>query len=304
MSKIAALLAQQELFNRYVSVEARPLAAFHFSSIVAWSDFFDFNFEIIDERLCVFASHEPGTFLYLPPLGGALSQLTVDACFERMGPVSIGRRVARIENLAAGDLNGLDLGRLDCRQKADEYLYRKADIVMMAGHGYKSQRHDINQLHKRHQVQYLPYLPQHLDQCLDLYARWSANRRQHSGDVVYQAMLEDNAKAHHLILQHQDLLGLEGRVVMVEGKLCAYSFGYPLNAGTFCVLLEVTDLAINGLSAFIFQQFCADPCWQNFEYVNTMDDFGLPNVARAKQAYHPLQLIPSYTIYPRAVKAR
>jgi len=27
-----------------------------------------------------------------------------------------------------------------------------------------------------------------------------------------------------------------------------------------------------------------------------MDDFGMPNVARAKQAYHPSELISSYTV--------
>ncbi len=300
MSKIAALFAQQELFNRYISVQERSLSAFHFSSLVAWSDFFDFSFEIIDGRLCIFAVHEPGSFLYLPPLGGIVSQAVVDACFERMGQASRVARVARIENVVQAECNSLDVTRLDCIFKADEYLYRKADIALMSGGNYKSQRHDINHLHKRHQVQYLRYEPKHLGHCLDLYERWSANRRLHNNDTVYQAMLEDNAKAHRLILQHERLLGLEGRVVMADGKLCAYSFGYPLNAGTFCVLLEISDLEVKGAGSFIFQQFCADPCWQDFNYVNAMDDFGLPNVARAKQAYHPVQLIPSYTIYPRA----
>lgn len=301
MSKAADLFARQDLFNQYLACEDPQLSAFHFSSLLAWADFFDFSFEVIDERLCVFAHHAPGSFLYLPPLGGPLQQATLDKCFEQMGQLSISRRVARVENLTAQQIALLTPGVFDCQPKANEYLYRKADIATLSGNAYKAKRHDINHLHKSCQPHYQCYGHEHLTQCLDLYGCWAANRRGHSRDMVYQAMLEDGAQAHALILQHYKSLGLEGRVVLLDGKVCAYSFGYRLNTDTFCVLLEVTDLTVPGLGSFIFQQFCVDPIWQGFEWVNAMDDFGLPNVARAKQSYHPVKLIPSYTIYPQAV---
>ena len=41
----------------------------------------------------------------------------------------------------------------------------------------------------------------------------------------------------------------------------------------------------------MFKSFCADQELKDFSRINTMDDFAMPNVARAKQAYHPSELI-------------
>jgi hypothetical protein len=46
----------------------------------------------------------------------------------------------------------------------------------------------------------------------------------------------------------------------------------------------------------MFKSFCADEQLTDFSQINTMDDFAMPNVARAKQAYHPSELISSYSV--------
>ncbi len=298
MKDYAKLLASKPLFDQYVARRTYQLSTFHFSSLLAWSDFFDFTFEVIDDNLCVFARHAPGNFLYLPPLGGEVTLPVAEQCLSRMSHSS--RGVARIENLEEAMCGLFAFKPFDIKKKADEYVYRKANITALAGGAYKAQRHDINRLMQHHKPVYGPYIhEQHFSACLDLYERWAQNRKAHCDDPIYQAMIDDNRLAHERILQYHDGLGVIGRVLTIDSQVVAYSFGYPLNCDTFCVLLEVTDLSKTGLAALMFKRFCADDVWANYTFVNAMDDFGMPQVAQTKQAYHPVVLIPSYTLYPR-----
>ena len=85
-----------------------------------------------------------------------------------------------------------------------------------------------------------------------------------------------------------------GRVVEVNGQVAAYTFGYQLNATTFCVLFEIADRQVKGLGAYIFREFCRE--LEPYEFINTMDDSGLDGLRRAKLAYHPIRLVESYIV--------
>ena len=97
-------------------------------------------------------------------------------------------------------------------------------------------------------------------------------RRLRSGgnEPVFLAMLEENRGVHKSIFQYYKELGLMGRVVLVDGALAGYTFGYSLNNETFCVLVEVVNLSIKGLSVFIFSSFCTDAALRSFKYINVI----------------------------------
>ncbi len=287
----ADLLAHKPLFDDFCSRDECGVSCYHFVSVFAWQEFFEFTFQVINERLCVYAHQPGGSFLYLPPIGGPIDVPTLAECFRGMvqGPM------ARVENICDNQLPGLEFAGYNALHKADEYVYRKSDISGLRGNAYKSQRHDVN-LALKHQPIFEEYRPQYRSACVALYERWAADRRGRKDDSVYLAMLVDNHRVHTLVIAHAQPLGLVGRMIMVGGELKGYTFGYPLNANTFCVVLEVTDPSIPGLSSFCFQSFCNDPALAGFEFINTMDDFGMPGVARAKQALHPEVKIPLYTL--------
>jgi uncharacterized protein len=67
-----------------------------------------------------------------------------------------------------------------------------------------------------------------------------------------------------------------------------------LDKDTFCILYEITDLTIKGLSQFIFRQFCSE--LKDYRYINVMDDSGLENLKRVKLSYRPLKVIPAYIV--------
>jgi hypothetical protein len=106
----------------------------------------------------------------------------------------------------------------------------------------------------------------------------------------------DSSSAHRVALCDADELGLVGCIAEVGGRVAAYTLGYPLSDSVFCVLLEIADRQVQGLSQYIFREFCRS--LSRFQFINAMDDSGLEGLRRAKQSYHPEKILPSYIVTP------
>ena len=140
-----------------------------------------------------------------------------------------------------------------------------------------------------------PYCTADTEACFALYEAWHTARAAKCEDAVYCAMLEDARSAHQIAIGHAEALGLLGRIVCIDEEIRGYTFGYPLNADTFCVLFEITDLKIKGLAQFIYREFCKELV-DTHRWVNATSDSGLENLKRVKRSYHPIELVPSYNI--------
>ncbi len=293
MRNLEKLLSQKTIFEKHLNSKLYQLSPYHFSSIFLWQDFFDFEFEIVEDSLCIFAQQEGACFLYLPPLTPTIKVSVLEYCFLKMNKIN--PRVARIENVQQSQLLFFE-NLFKVQTKSSEYVYRKEDLIDLKGQDYKSQRHDIHRFQSQCQSLFRPYEDKDFKQCLSLYESWAQNRHDKHTDQVYRQMLSENKIVHELALNFHKALGLVGYIVEVDKKIVAYSFGYSLNTEIFCVLLEIADVKISGVNAFIFNRVCSDEKFKEHALINTMDDFGLPFVAASKQAYHPVEKPVSYII--------
>ena len=204
--------------------------------------------------------------------------------------------IVRVENVPQEMTAFFEKNGFCVRLKETEYLYETAALAELRGNRYKQQRHAYNAFVIAHPSAKLrPYCPNDRDECLALYDRWRDQRSRKYDDPLYNAMLDDSQSAHRIGVSDAEVLGLVGRVVRINGEIKGYTFGYPLNADTFCILFEITDLGITGLAQFIYSEFCKE-LMGTYKWVNAMDDSGLENLKRVKRSYHPCELIPSYNI--------
>ena len=204
--------------------------------------------------------------------------------------------IVRIENVPQEMTDRFEKNRFCVRLKETEYLYETAALAELRGDRYKQQRHAYNTFVVAHpSTELRPYCPNNRNECLALYDRWRERRSRKYNDPLYNAMLDDSQSAHRIGISEAEALGLVGRVVRINGDIKGYTFGYPLNADTFCILFEITDLSINGLAQFIYREFCKE-LMDTYKWINAMDDSGLENLKRVKRSYHPYRLILSYNI--------
>ena len=290
------LLDQKPLVEEFLQRESPRPSAFSFVNIFSWKDFFDFKFHVMDDTLCAFAHYSLGCFQYLPPLGKKVSPETLQRCFEIMETVNKGNGLSRIENVPQEQLSLFNPREYDYFKKGDEYCYYREEIALSKGNRFKAKRASYNHFKKHYRHDFLPFCPQMTHECEGLYERWAANRRKKYSDDVYRQMLEENRTVHALLFKFYKELGLIGRVVTVDGKIEAYTFGFALTRDIFCVLVEIANVDVKGLPVYVFRQFCDDPEMRPFKFVNGMDGFGMHNVEETKLSFRPHILFPAYVV--------
>lgn len=285
-------LKDREIFERFFNKNRYNLSSFSFVNIFIWKDFFDFFWVIIEDNLCLFAKNKVGCFMYLPPLGGKISNALIEACFAIMDEGNLDKNISRIENIEEGNKEIFSRQNLILKNKDSEYIYPVKSLINLSGNNFKAKRAAYNYFVKNYQYKYAEFAPKFKQECLALYKKWSLSRENKYKDPIYLSMLDDNLKVHRLCFDYYKDLKLLGRIVEVNTEVKAYSFGFKLKKDTFCVLLEVADLSFKGLAQFIFRELCRE--MKDFKFINVMDDSGLENLKKSKLSYRPLKLIPSY----------
>jgi hypothetical protein len=285
-------LKDKNVFNRFLGKKVHELSTYSFVNIYIWKALFAIFWLIIEDSLCVFFKDNSGTFLYLPPLADKMNPDAMEKCFQIMSSLNKNSDISRIENIEENELAWYQSRGYLCRPKFPEYLYKREDLAGLRGNNFKSQRASYNYFLKNYGYQYQPYSGSDKEGCIELYSAWMKIRASANKDRVYQGMLKESFSSLKILLEVYPSLNLQGRVVKIDEKLKAFTFGFAINKLTFCVLYEVTDLRVKGLSQFIFRQFCRE--LEDYRFINIMDDSGLENLKKTKLSYRPLRLIPSY----------
>jgi Fe-S-cluster containining protein len=291
-------LADRPRFETAVALVETPLAHYAFAPHFIWRGLLDYGWTEFAGHLCLFAVSPDGLFMPLPPLGPRERFAeAVPRVFSFMRERNRSSAVTRIENVPEELRPPFESMGYVLKPKDPDYLYRTADLVELAGDRYKSQRAAYNQFVRTQTFSYEPYRDEDREDCLALYRIWMAQQEARGRDDVDRTarwMLQDAASAHAEALAHHRALGLTGRVARINGTIRAYTFGYTRTAAVFCCLLEVADRSVPGLAQFIFRELCREAAALGYASINTLDDSGLPGLARSKQAYHPIGLVPSY----------
>jgi hypothetical protein len=282
------------IFTKYLSFDKHELSAYAFSNIYLWKGLFDISWAIIANNLCLVFKDKIGCFLYLPPLGKQINPSALTEAFKIMDSFNKNKEVSRIENVEDKDIHLYQNFGFACRKKYPDYLCERRDLVQLKGNKFKAKRACINYFKKHYRFEYLCLALKYKDACLKLYNRWMEERKEKNPDPIYQGMLEDSRICLGVLLGNYQDLDCVGRAIKVEGEIKGFTFGYRLNKDTFCILYEVTDLAVKGLSQFIFREFCHE--LSNYKYINIMDDSGLENLKKVKLSYQPIRLVPAYIV--------
>jgi hypothetical protein len=206
--------------------------------------------------------------------------------------------VSRVENVPSQLVPEFERLGYRLTPKEPDYLYRATDLAVLAGDRYKSQRALCNRFEREQSFEVDFYRVGDRQDCRALLGDWSRQKQAEGLEAFSAMLLADAAPAHEVIWSQASALRVTGRVVKTHGRMCAYTFGYWLTSATFCVLLEVADRTLPGLAQYLFRETCRTALAEGAEYMNAMDDAGLPGLRASKQAYHPAMLIPNFMASP------
>jgi len=278
----ALALEHRDIFNKYLAEPEYSTRTF--VNIYIWSDLFNIMWKIVDNNLCVFYEYKNEFNMLLPAVSGT----------RLLKPGS------RIENIAEDEVEAFKSLGVKVHKNTDEYVYLAKDIAELKGNKFASHRAAKNNFVKNNKFIYRPFETNDIDECLALYHKW-IKIKMGTGlkpvpifrDSVQQQLMEESLSAHKKAMLDYEELGLIGRVVEINNKIKAYTFAFKLNADTYCIIFETTDINIKGLAEFIFSSF-AKEISKEAKYINAMDDSGLENLKKTKLSWHPSKILTSY----------
>lgn len=179
------------------------------------------------------------------------------------------------------------------RDNAD-YLYLRSDLAELPGSRYHKKRNRLAYFTRRHRYQVERYQLEHLEGCRALLARWGAQPR---GDNNASPAFNAELAAADEALQMAEPLGLEGLVVLMEGRVCGFTLGERLNLTTAVCHFEKVDPYLEGLAQLINREFAAQ-LFVDCALINREQDLGEAGLRQAKSSYHPHQLLTKYRVRP------
>ena len=276
----------------FLDIKKHELAAYAFENIYIWKALYDIYWVVLEDALCIFFKDSLGCFLYLPPLAKKLTPAVIKDAFAIMDSYTTHAHLSRIENIEQQDLVFFKKAGYQCAEKFPDYLCERKALSLLAGNAFKSKRAAVNHFRKNYSFEYIPYAARFKDECVSLYSRWMATYKASNQDPVYQGMLKDSLLSLKVLVEGYADLGAVGRLIRIDDELKACTFGFKISKETFCILFEVTDLSIKGISQYIFARFCQE--LESYTYINIMDDCGLENLKRVKLSYHPVKQAASF----------
>ena len=264
-------------------------------AFLMWQD--EFAYALAAKGKASFIVALYGKYVYFPLPPKPFSKESLQAAISYMKEVNgPGQGISRIEGLTEEQRKQTEAWGFPTRPALVEYLYDRSQVAGLHGDPYRAKRAEINHLLKNEAVVLRPFRKSDLKACGDLYELWKSQRLPHLKGEMGEKMLLSAQKAHFRALHQGEDWGMDAWVVVLGHRLAAYSVGASLSPDTYGVYLEVADLTVKGLSAYIFANICRQV--EPTAFINAGDAEGLPHLAEAKEHWHPAQKIQLFAVDP------
>ncbi len=295
-------LSDQEVITPYLTADGAIMSDRTFASLYIWRDVYGVQICIKDGMLYFLSDDYGGYRTYYMPLclsgvcdlPRAMAEIEQDAA-EHAQPWQVvlmtGEGKAALEAAFPGKYEFVD------DRDGYDYIYDAEMLRTLKGKKYQAKRNYVNRFKNLYEDRwaYLPIDPAiHRDMLHAYTIEWGKAR---SGDG-YQEDYAHELEAIDTALAHYDELRMRGGILMVDGKVAAYTLGSVYAEGIIDVLFEKADTAIDGAYPMINNQFAIHE-FDGFRLVNREEDMGIEGLRTAKLSYHPVQLTEKYILMPR-----
>jgi hypothetical protein len=256
-----------------------------------WRKAYNIEWAMDHDCLCIKASNSGKTYV-LPPFGSeaALSRAldALIAYFHSQGDVFLMKAVPIWMKEKMEELKPDVFVFREDRDNFD-YVYTVEDLSELKGRKYSRKRNHIKGFIQENSNYVYQALTEDLVQdCIDNELTWCAKR-----NCDEDPGLRCEKYAIIEALQQITYLGLTGGVILINGRVEAFTFGERLNEDTAVIHVEKGNPDIKGIYAVINQEFCRRN-WQSFRYINREEDMGLEGLRKAKESYYPAYMVEKF----------
>ncbi len=261
----------------------------NFTNLYIWRGRYQYSWSVHNDNLVIISDRGTESFALQPVGTGDLLNTTAELSGWMRSVKKIDQPCIQRADQRFVDALNLQYPAVEKRDHFD-YLYRRSSLVELAGNRYHSKRNHINALKKGHRVEFREIDQRLVRDCFELTERWCG---LHRCEDDMNLLSEWDAVAE--TLANYDNLNVKGGVLLIDGKVEAFSFGEMLNVDTLLIHIEKANPEIRGSYAAVNQSFAETATEAVF--VNREQDLGLSGLRQAKMSYYPTDLIKKYTVF-------
>ena len=285
-------LADREFIHDFFWHYQPETSELTFTNLFIWRAHYGFAWSLDRDWLLIISKNpKPGGWA-LPPVGPPgrteVSRRLLTWLKEEKG--SAYPSIQRADRRLAEELASSQEFTAEPQRDHFDYVYLTPDLINLAGNRYHSKRNYLHTFERSHQFSYEPLEERHLPACRELAGAWCSLKR-----CEEDLNLMGEWEAVGAALEHFRALKLTGVVILLNGKVEAFTVGELLNRETAVVHLEKANADIRGLYAVINQRFCQE-AWAGVPFINREQDLGEPGLREAKLSYHPARLVEKFSL--------
>lgn len=248
------------------------------------------RFAFLEGFLVLFSQFDRRS-IYPFPLGQGNLKPVLDALIQDARERGLLFRLSTMTHQDCELLESLYPGQFQFHEDRDscDYVYRVEDLASLKGKRYQSKRNFANRFRLSHPDRLtLPLNERTEAAAWDMLQTWFSQRAV--TDPLADFHLEKRALER--AFAHREALGLEGMVLIENGKVLAMTMGSFLSENTFDIHFEKALEGIDGAYAAINQAFAIhlQETYPQLQFLNREDDMGIPGLRKAKLSYHPHHL--------------
>ncbi|MBO5409497.1 MAG: DUF2156 domain-containing protein [Clostridia bacterium] len=282
----------RDLFYQYYKSNPAKCSYLSFANLFLWKDAEDIHFFEYEGHLVVTGkSLYHGERYFMMPLGGCLCgklKQYLDENFKNKYHI-YGITHLDVESVRK---NCGEFFQIERVRDMDNYVYLSEKLISLSGKKLHGKRNHINKFKELYSYQYEPLTVDSIDKIRPFVEEWYQQKAQTDASILMEKTALENALKYFMELE------LKGGMLLVDGKVVAFSIGEQLNSDTALIHFEKADTNYQGAYPMINQQFVQHE-WSHLTYINREDDMGIEGLRKAKLSYQPDVMVEMYAAVPK-----
>lgn len=277
-------LADRALFERFVYPSQCRNCDMSFANIFCWQGSYNSQIAVWGGFLIIRFTTENGQYGYMQPIGQGDRQAVIQALKADAAQAGMPFRMYGLDEEWSAFLDATfnhTFAIAPIGANAD-YIYLSSDLSQLPGRKYQPKRNHINRFVSRYNYRFETIGADNIEDCLYLNTLWCCEK----GELCNSA----EQRAIQLFFDNFNALPIEGWILYADNNPAAFAIGSAINHDTFCIHIEKIDNSYEGAGAMI-NNLVAVELESRYRYINREDDLGIEGLRRAKQSYHPIELL-------------
>jgi len=285
-------LSDKEVFTRHLRAGPPAISELTFSNLFMWRHHYQPHWREDGDCLLVAACLEGDEPFGLPPAGSGDQVRAAETLCRDMAKAGYLHDLQRVGEDLALELEATGRFSIALDRGNSDYVYLASELAELPGRRFHRKKNHFNKFVKNFSFEYRPLGAEMIRLVLDMQENWCQLR-----DCDQDPGLASEDRAIWEALTNYEHLDYSGGVILIDGRVEAFSLGEPLSPDTAVIHIEKGNPDFDGIYAAINKLFVAG-AWSEMTYINREQDLGLSGLRKAKESYLPHHLVNKYVVTP------